>query len=909
MNMRTRSGGSTPTKVIDPKYANSTSRSWVFGAFAELIDNACDPIINAENQWIDWTQIKDRDCLTFTDDGAGLTYDAMLEMMSDKKTVQWFNSGSMRLGKDAIVFSKTRNTRIVGLLSQTYETTIWDYRYVVPIAIFTEDGDEYILSQEELQRQLQAISTTSSGGSTGTRIIIWNLHSSRGRLEFDFETDPHDIRLPEGPGLDFEPKSIYSLRAYCSILYLEPRIHITIRGEEVHPQLVSHVLENTHKDQYGPNSLEEPITITFGYDPEKKRPGMLLYHKKRLIVANKHVGLRLRVKTKHDLGLVGIAECDFLEPTDNKQDFKVSESYTRFRNSFTEKMLKYRNKAKYSRWKKDPRCTNAVENGETRTTDEDSEDSEDEQPYTNTHNVVHARTSLSDSIAAMNYDSEADVNEVATPLRAPEGDQQLGDASVPEERMETNTRAAVTDQTEGRERAVEENITSSGEDQPESLEETQRQLRQEPHDQVPEGEDSLTRQIFKDLNCFKDDVNQRIDHKFEELLRRLEDLRGAESSTVSPRPAQSAGAGPSQPGSPEAERQKKQQQERNGRQTAEDGASTSSVPATPSAQGGARPCDSGSESPQEGTSSAFSGSHGLEHREPVAHATPRGKRFSLSIPWSEQAKRAKSEGESSSSSSTGTEAVSESRPSMQQGAPLHWTMDDFQAVVVFTEEATPFRKEGDISQQLDNGAIPAEPMETNTTASDLTSAVQQSVSVASQTERVAQLKQEVEEENTRSPVEHQPKSLEQTQGQQITSKTVNCKGDQYKEHQVEQEPSDQGEDDLTMQWDSIFTDLSCFKDEMDQLRIKCEEQSRELEDLMGAGSSTVSPRPAQSAGASPSQPGSLDAERLGSLRVTVSRLLLMLIPDLDLDQVNYESTVIEEMLDQYLEGVSRSGAE
>ncbi|KAJ8246676.1 hypothetical protein GJAV_G00254180 [Gymnothorax javanicus] len=77
--------------------------------------------------------------------------------------------------------------------------------------------------------------------------------------------------------------------------------------------------------------------------------------------------------------------------------------------------------------------------------------------------------------------------------------------------------------------------------------------------------------------------------------------------------------------------------------------------------------------------------------------------------------------------------------------------------------------------------------------------------------------------------------------------------------QVKQEPSDQGEDDLTMQWDSIFSGLSCFKDELDQLRIKCEEQRRELEDLRGAGSSTVSPRPAQSAGAGPSQPGSSEA--------------------------------------------------
>ena len=48
-----------------------------------------------------------------------------------------FKSGSMRLGKDAIVFTRQRDTMSVGLLSQTFLERIEAKTVVVPIVSWT----------------------------------------------------------------------------------------------------------------------------------------------------------------------------------------------------------------------------------------------------------------------------------------------------------------------------------------------------------------------------------------------------------------------------------------------------------------------------------------------------------------------------------------------------------------------------------------------------------------------------------------------------------------------------------------------------------------------------------------------------------------------------------------------------
>ena len=83
---------------------------------------------------------------------------------SNKKTIRGhapvglygngFKSGSMRLGKDVIVFSKTKNAMSVGLLSQTYLKDIKAQQILVPIITCKQNGEEkYILSQGWKQKR------------------------------------------------------------------------------------------------------------------------------------------------------------------------------------------------------------------------------------------------------------------------------------------------------------------------------------------------------------------------------------------------------------------------------------------------------------------------------------------------------------------------------------------------------------------------------------------------------------------------------------------------------------------------------------------------------------------------------------------------------------------------------------
>ena len=63
-------------------------------------------------------------------------------------------------------------------------------------------------------------------------------------------------------------------------------------------------------------------TITFGFQPSphKHLYGIMIYHHGRLIRPYVRVGVQLQ-PNEHGLGVLGVMEADFLDPTHNKQDF------------------------------------------------------------------------------------------------------------------------------------------------------------------------------------------------------------------------------------------------------------------------------------------------------------------------------------------------------------------------------------------------------------------------------------------------------------------------------------------------------------------------------------------------------------------------------------------------------------
>ncbi|NXO02095.1 MORC3 protein, partial [Rhinopomastus cyanomelas] len=379
-----------------PKFlhTNSTSHTWPFSAIAELIDNAYDPDVSAKQIWIDKTVINDNICLTFTDNGNGMNSDKLHKMLSfgfSEKSVMngrvpvglygnGFKSGSMRLGKDAIVFTKNGETMSVGLLSQTFLEATKAEHVMVPIVTF---NSQHILStisacrlMAESKNNLKAILTHSLFsteekllaeldaiiGKKGTRIIIWNLRRDKNdKTEFDFDKDKYDIRIPED--LDetgkrgykkqerqdqIVPESDYSLRAYCSILYLKPRMQIILRGQKVKTQLVSKSLAFIERDIYRPKFLNVSfsVRITFGFNCRNKdHYGIMMYHRNRLIKAYERVGCQLKANNM-GVGVVGIIECNFLKPTHNKQDFDYTNEYRLTIAALGEKLNDYWNEKK-----------------------------------------------------------------------------------------------------------------------------------------------------------------------------------------------------------------------------------------------------------------------------------------------------------------------------------------------------------------------------------------------------------------------------------------------------------------------------------------------------------------------------------------------------------------------------------
>ncbi|XP_030622896.1 MORC family CW-type zinc finger protein 3-like [Chanos chanos] len=409
--MAAQTCGNIPVSRVSPKYlhSNSTSHTWAFSAIAELIDNAYDPDVGAKNFWIDKTVIKEKVCLTFGDNGVGMNYQKMYNMLSfgfsDKEAKDdhtpvgrygnGFKSGSMRLGKDAIVFSKTKETMCVGLLSQTYLEEIGAENVIVPIVTFTCNGkNQSILTQhadclkdilehslfqneEELKSEFKAINTPSrTSDKTGTRIIIWNLRKTSERpTEFDFDEDSYDIRIPADESEDKKknfgkperfmestPESDFSLRAYCSILYMKPRMQIIIRKKKVQTQLISKSLAFTRKDYYKPTFLKpKSVLITFGYNTKSKQHyGLMMYNNNRLIKAYKRVGCQLQANNQ-GVGVIGVIECDFLKPTHNKQDFDDTEQYRKTIYNVAGKLKEYWDEVRHKKSSGNPDSSVSVE--------------------------------------------------------------------------------------------------------------------------------------------------------------------------------------------------------------------------------------------------------------------------------------------------------------------------------------------------------------------------------------------------------------------------------------------------------------------------------------------------------------------------------------------------------------------
>ncbi|NXC00957.1 MORC2 protein, partial [Orthonyx spaldingii] len=262
-----------------------TTHEFLFGALAELVDNARD----ADATRIDIYTERREDLrggfmLCFLDDGTGMDSNEAASVIQFGKSAkrspestqigQYGNglkSGSMRIGKDFILFTKKDNTMTCLLLSRTFHEEegidevivplpTWNARSREPVtdnmekfAIETELIYKYspFKSEREVMDQFNKIR-----GEKGTLVIIFNLKlMDNGEPELDVTSDPQDIQMAETPPEGTKPER-RSFRAYAAVLYIDPRMRIFINGHKVQTKRLSCCLYKPRMYKYTSNRFK-----------------------------------------------------------------------------------------------------------------------------------------------------------------------------------------------------------------------------------------------------------------------------------------------------------------------------------------------------------------------------------------------------------------------------------------------------------------------------------------------------------------------------------------------------------------------------------------------------------------------------------------------------------------------------
>ncbi|XP_074566987.1 protein MICRORCHIDIA 2-like [Curcuma longa] len=381
---------------VHPKFlhSNATSHKWVFGAIAELLDNAFDEASNgATFVKVDKLSIQHsgKPSLLIQDDGGGMDPKLLRRCMSfgfsDKEASSsigqygnGFKTSTMRLGADAIVFTRCMKrsvlTQSVGLLSYTFLRQEAYNDVVVPAVDYSFDPSLGVLtrflhnSEEQFFSNLSVLLKWSpfltendllenfnDMGNHGTKIIIFNLwHNDMGETELDFETDEKDILISGEPN-QVRTNSIYlqktqnhiarrlcySLRVYCSILYLHmpDNFKIILRGCEVEHHYIARDLRYCECVKYRPQvggKLEAEVVTTIGFlkeFPYVNVHGFNIYYRNRLILPFH------RVTSHRGEGVVGVLEVNFIKPTHDKQGFERSSLYEKLESRLKQMTYEY----------------------------------------------------------------------------------------------------------------------------------------------------------------------------------------------------------------------------------------------------------------------------------------------------------------------------------------------------------------------------------------------------------------------------------------------------------------------------------------------------------------------------------------------------------------------------------------
>ncbi|KAL5707255.1 hypothetical protein ACHQM5_025324 [Ranunculus cassubicifolius] len=307
-----------------PKVLPSLSQShsaWIFGAIAELVDNARDAKatkleISIQTLKKDETEIP---MLLVIDDGHGMSHEEILGMLSFGREAPeeddpmrigrfgfGFKTGSMRIGRDAIVFTQTATSRSIGLLSQSLNEGKKGRMMEFDTSVHTEATAKYNLQlvQKFSGFNKYFIGALFPNNGTGTQIYIWNLDKYGPKCCLQW-TDNTKNAVPEGGDILIRSKRIrarpgqistkvpmdYSLQSYLEVVFLDPRMKIYVQGSVVKSRPLAKSLNKTAIIKG--DILGKSVELTLGRSQlewEQMNCGIFLYWHGRLIEAYKRVG-------------------------------------------------------------------------------------------------------------------------------------------------------------------------------------------------------------------------------------------------------------------------------------------------------------------------------------------------------------------------------------------------------------------------------------------------------------------------------------------------------------------------------------------------------------------------------------------------------------------------------------------
>uniref|UniRef100_A0A803MG22 Morc S5 domain-containing protein n=1 Tax=Chenopodium quinoa TaxID=63459 RepID=A0A803MG22_CHEQI len=350
---------------------SSQSSASLAPTVAELLDNAIDEIQNGATFVMVDKIFDPKDgspALLIQDDGSGMDPKAIRRCMSfgfsdkmSKNTIGQYGNGfktsTMRLGADAIVFSRKVNsgilTQSVGLLSYTLLSRTGMGRIVVPMIdyeyslstaawkpLYRDGGENFqsnisiILQWSPYSTEAELLKQFDDIGFHGTKVIIYNLwFADEGKLELDFNSDPEDIRLKGSNNAQKNSKKLLTeehiANQYHYSLRLPQNFSMMLRGKVVEHHSIARDLKFPEFIVYRPHTKEGDILTTIGFLKEAHNVnihGFNVYHKNRLILPFWEVA---PYSKNGGRGVVGVLEANFAEPIHNKQDFERTSLFQR----------------------------------------------------------------------------------------------------------------------------------------------------------------------------------------------------------------------------------------------------------------------------------------------------------------------------------------------------------------------------------------------------------------------------------------------------------------------------------------------------------------------------------------------------------------------------------------------------